>query len=217
MTTTIETLAAEILATACEQGLHVVGVEPADYVLTDVDRETIASDAAAVQAAVRELGGAAADALDSHLAAIGVDLDDATDRAADAATLDGIVGDEAWGAPAGCSPRQFRAIVRDLLALKIERARVELATLTSAERIERRAQALDLDGATDSDKVEELCEAAGATSEDSLEHSARRWSFADGSGIVVQGAAWDVALTSDERCYCWVSTGEHHDSCPLAR
>lgn len=214
---TIETMAAEILSAACEQRLHAVGVEPSEYVLSAEDRETIASDADGVQAAIRALGYAADEALDSHLAAIGIDLDDCTARAADDATLDAIMGEEAWGAPDGCSPRQFRTIVRDLLALRIERARAELATLTSAEQLARRAEHLGIDGATGAEKVAALCLAEGATREDSLERSTTRHTFHDGSGIVVQGEAWDVSLTSDARCHCWESEDEHHARCALSR
>jgi hypothetical protein len=42
-----------------------------------------------------------------------------------------------------------------------------------------------------------------------------KWSFSDGSAIVVSGACWDFPLSTEQECFCLEGGGRHQDDCPI--
>ncbi|HET6495377.1 MAG TPA: hypothetical protein VFH61_08445 [Thermoleophilia bacterium] len=84
-------------------------------------------------------------------------------------------------------------------------------TTSTAERV---AESVGNDGQL-FDGLEAACEAAGG-SRTARAYDSERWSFRDGSSIVVSGAAWDLGVPgSSADCYCWDpdGEGEHHEDC----
>jgi hypothetical protein len=93
-------------------------------------------------------------------------------------------------------------------------ARRKAQAATQAEAFAAEADAF-ADGLADSDKIEAALEAR-KVEYDSDRYGRRRYTFADGSGIVIRGSAWDVALADDSECFCFATAGHHEQWCPVA-
>lgn len=85
------------------------------------------------------------------------------------------------------------------------------ANLMSARYGDDGLRSVDADGIG----IEDALEDAGATRDYSQERDAIRYSFDDGSSIVVAGGSWDLGHPSG--CHCWEGApGEHEPGCDLS-